>query len=77
LPGYNLLTPRPFYNEFLVGTPAANKELRQRLVEREILAGVPFLRQPEYDRTMLLAFTEQNTRVEIDQLVEALAEVGG
>ena len=55
--------------------PVESKELRRRLVERQILAGVPFLRRPEYDHTLLLAFTEQNTRAEIDQLVDALAEV--
>jgi glycine dehydrogenase subunit 1 len=76
LKGFQLLTPRPFYNEFLVSTPVESGELRRRLVERQILAGVPFLRQPEYEHTLLLAFTEQNTRAEIDQLVDALAEVG-
>ena len=41
-----------------------------------ILAGVPFLHAvPGFERTLLLAFTEQNTRAEIDQLVQALAEV--
>jgi glycine dehydrogenase subunit 1 len=76
LKGFQLLTPRPFYNEFLVSTPIESKALRRRLVERQILAGVPFLRQPAYERTLLLAFTEQNTRAEIDQLVDVLAEVG-
>ena len=51
-------------------------ELRHRLVEKQILAGVPFLHPvPGFERTVLLAFTEQNTRAEIDQLVHALAEV--
>jgi glycine dehydrogenase subunit 1 len=77
LPGYRLLTPRPFYNEFLVATPLAGLELRSRLVDRHILAGVPFLQHERgFERTLLLAFTEQNTRAEIDQLVEALAELG-
>jgi glycine dehydrogenase subunit 1 len=76
LPGYQLLTPRPFYNEFLVRTPLETTEMRRRLVERRILAGVPlFYGSPEFDRTLLLACTEQNTREEIDHLVEALAEV--
>ena len=76
LRGFSRLTPSPFYNEFLVDTPLATPELRHRLAERRILAGVPFLYgQPGFERTLLLAFTEQNTRAEIDQLVEALAEV--
>jgi glycine dehydrogenase subunit 1 len=76
LPGYALLTPRPFYNEFLVLTPLPTAELRRRLVERHILGGVPFFYDlAGFERTLLLAFTEQNTRAEIDQLVRALAEV--
>jgi glycine dehydrogenase subunit 1 len=73
--GYRVLTPRPFYNEFLISTPMRNSELRHRLVERHMLAGVPFLEHPDFDRTLLLAFTEQNTRAEIDALVQALTEV--
>jgi hypothetical protein len=40
-----------------------------------MLAGVPFFSDPAFDHTLLLAFTEQNTRAEIDQLVDALGEV--
>jgi glycine dehydrogenase subunit 1 len=76
LPDYALVTQAPFYNEFLVRTPMDGLELRHRLVEKRILAGVPFLHSvPGFERTVLLAFTEQNTRAEIDQLVQALAEV--
>jgi glycine dehydrogenase subunit 1 len=77
LSGYALLTPRPFYNEFLVRTPLPTAELRHRLVERHMLAGVPLFYGVEgFEQTLLLAFTEQNTRDEIDRLVAALAEVG-
>src|SRR5438552_3246414 len=68
LDGYDLLPPRPFYNEFLVGTPLRTAELRHRLVEKKILAGVPFLEGAPFENSLLLAFTEQNTREEIDQL---------
>jgi glycine dehydrogenase subunit 1 len=75
VPGHAVLTPRPFYNELLVATPVETSELRHRLVERRILAGVPFYYGLEgFERTLLLAFTEQNTRAEIDALVDALAE---
>ena len=71
-----VLTPRPFYNEFLLSTPLRTVELRHRLVERHILAGVPlFYDRPDFDHTLLLAFTEQNTRAQIDRLVDALSEV--
>src|SRR5205085_6190105 len=39
LHGFSVLTPRPFYNEFLVDTPLDSRELRRRLVDRKILAG--------------------------------------
>ena len=76
LDGYEILTPRPFYNEFLLRTPLDTADIRHRLVERKILAGVPlFYGVDGFERTLLLAFTEQNTRAEIDTLVEALKEV--
>jgi glycine dehydrogenase subunit 1 len=74
--GYTVLTPRPFYNEFLVRTPLDGDSLRHQLVERHMLAGVPFWQaHAGLERTLLLAFTERNTRDEIDTLVGALAEV--
>ena len=75
VPGFAVLTPGPFYNEFLVRSPVETFELRHRLVQRHILAGVPFFDGAQgLERTLLLAFTEQNTRSEIDTLVDALAE---
>jgi glycine cleavage system P protein (glycine dehydrogenase) subunit 1 len=76
LNGVEVLTPRPFYNEFLLQTPIDTPELRHRLVEKRILAGVPlFYGVDGFERSLLLAFTEQNTREEIDGLVTALAEI--
>lgn len=75
LPGYHVLTPRPFYNEFLVQTPLETAEMRQQLCDRNILAGVPFLTGEPFARTLLLAFTEATTRGEIDALATALAEI--
>ncbi len=40
LDGYRLLTPEPFYNEFLVETPLDGETLRHRLVGKRLLAGV-------------------------------------
>jgi glycine dehydrogenase subunit 1 len=76
LDGFTVLTPRPFYNEILVRTPLETADLRHRLVERRILAGVPlFYGADGFEHTLLLAFTEQNTRAEIDYLDESLAKV--
>jgi len=75
LEGFTLLTPPPFYNEFLVRTPLETTELRHRLVERRILAGVPLFDGVDgFEHTQLLACTEQNTRAEIDGLVQELTE---
>jgi glycine dehydrogenase subunit 1 len=74
LPGYSLLTPKPFYNEFLVRTPHAGREVQRRLLDDTLLVGVPV--GADYsllDDSLLLAFTERNTREQIDRLVAALA----
>ncbi len=68
-PGYEVLTPPPFYNELLLACPRPAADIRSRLVDRQLLAGVPT------EHGLLLAFTEQNTRAEIDRLVAALREV--
>jgi glycine dehydrogenase subunit 1 len=75
LDGFQIVTPRPFYNEFLVQTPLDGKVLQSRLVERKLLGGVPVgADYPDLGSALLLAFTEQNTRAEIDRLVQALQQ---
>ncbi len=75
-PGYRLLTPPPFYNELLLECPISGTELRSRLLDHKLLAGLPIGRDyPELENALLLAFTEQNSREEIDRLVAALEEV--
>jgi glycine dehydrogenase subunit 1 len=76
LTGYSIATPPPFYNELLVMGPKPAAEIRQALTERKILGGVLVRGSyPELENGLLLAFTEQNTRDDIDRLVAALAEV--
>jgi glycine dehydrogenase subunit 1 len=75
---YHVLTPAPFYNELLVDGPLPGAALQHALVERRLLAGVPVgADYPEsgLEQALLLAFTEHNTRHEIDQLVTALGEI--
>jgi len=67
-PGYRVLTPEPFYNELLLACPRPAAEIRSTLVERHILGGVTT------EHGLLLAFTEQNTKAEIDGLIQALQE---
>jgi len=76
LPGYRVLTAAPFYNEILVECPLAGQEIQERLASARLLAGIPVGRDyPALSKALLLAFTEQNTRAEIDRLVDALMEV--
>jgi glycine dehydrogenase subunit 1 len=75
LPGFDVVTPKPFYNELLIRTPHNAGWLQRELVDRKLLAGVPVgADYPGLDDALLLAFTEQNTRAEIDRLVEALGD---
>jgi glycine dehydrogenase subunit 1 len=74
LPGYSVLTPKPFYNEFLIHTPHAGKDVQHQLMEDKLLVGVPV--GDDYSlltESLLVAFTERNTREQIDRLVDALA----
>jgi glycine dehydrogenase subunit 1 len=77
VPGCSVLTPRPFYNEFVLRTPLEASTLRDRLVDKKLLAGVPLDGQYGEPNGLLLAFTERNTREQVDSLVDAVREVLG
>jgi glycine dehydrogenase subunit 1 len=72
--GVALLHPdAPFFKEFAVTLPHAAAEIRDALIERGFLAGVPL---PDGGgRALLVAVTERRTRDEIDRLVAAVEEV--
>lgn len=76
LPGYSLWSATPFFNEFVVQTPAPVAEINDLLLDNDILGGYNLSQDyPALDRHMLLAVTEMNTRQDIDLLVEVLSEV--
>jgi glycine dehydrogenase subunit 1 len=63
----------PFFKEFALRLPRPAVEVRDALVERGYLAGVPL---PDADgHGLLVAVTERRSRVEIDGLASALKEV--
>ena len=63
----------PFFKEFPLRLPRPAAEVRDALVERGYLAGVPL---PDADgHALLVAVTERRTREEIDGLALALKEV--
>ena len=75
LPGYSVLTPEPFFHEFVVRCPRPPAELNGRLLEEKILGGLPLGRvYPELADCALYCCTEMNTRAEIDELIRVLSE---
>ena len=60
----------PFFKEFCIRLPRQSLEVRDALVERGFLAGVPV-----GEDGLLIALTERRTRAEIDGLAAALGEV--
>ncbi|MDP9313140.1 MAG: aminomethyl-transferring glycine dehydrogenase subunit GcvPA [Chloroflexota bacterium] len=76
IPGFELLTPAPFFKEFAVRTPKAVRELNQALAERGIIGGYDLKRDyPHLGDAMLIAVTEMNSKADIDALVAVLKEL--
>jgi len=67
--GFELMSARPFFNEFLTTCPVDADQLVDALAERGILAGLPT------HGGMLWCATELNTRADIDRAVSAIKEV--
>ncbi len=73
LPGFAAAWERPFFHEFVVRTTANPEELVQRLLEHQIIGGLPLGRfYPELSDCMLFCVTEARTKEEIDRLAAAL-----
>ncbi|MFO7578152.1 MAG: aminomethyl-transferring glycine dehydrogenase subunit GcvPA [Pelovirga sp.] len=74
LDGFAVPFGGPFFNEFVVTCPEPVAELKSRLEQHKILAGVALGRDyPELENGLLICVTEQNSRTQIDRLVNALA----
>lgn len=71
IPGYEVATARPFFNEFVVRCPIPPADLNRRLLTDRMVGGLDL-----GSDKMLLCVTEMNPRSEIDRLVEALARAG-
>jgi glycine dehydrogenase subunit 1 len=77
LDGFRVLTPAPFFDEFLLECPAPAAEVRTQLLQRGILGGADLGQHyPELERCLLLCCTELTAPARIDQLANALAEIG-
>ncbi len=76
IPGFELLTPAPFFKEFAIRTPKSVRELNQALAERGIIGGYDLKRDyPHLGDAMLIAVTEMNSKADIDALVAVLKEL--
>jgi glycine dehydrogenase subunit 1 len=75
LPGYELATAGPFFNEFVIRCPRPVREINERLLEGSIIGGLDLSRfYPGMEDRMLLCATEVHSRVMLDKLVRALEE---
>lgn len=74
IPGVDLLFPgAPFFKEFALRLPGPAEEVREALIQRGFLAGVPL---PDADgRGLLVAVTERRTKAQIDALAGAMRAV--
>jgi glycine dehydrogenase subunit 1 len=73
IPGVEPLFPgAPIFKEFAVRLPRPAAEVRDALVGRGFLAGVPHAGE---DHALLVAVTERRTRPQIDELAQAMGEV--
>ena len=70
LPGYQIAFDAPTFNEFVVRCPLPPEEINRRLLDHQILGGLPLGRfYRELADCWLLCVTESRTREEIDRLI--------
>jgi glycine dehydrogenase subunit 1 len=77
LDGFTVLRDKPFFKEFVVRCPMTVSEVNEFLLnEWGIIGGYDLGKDyPSLENHMLVCVTEMSPKVEIDLLVEALAEV--
>jgi len=73
--GFNVLNKSAFFNEFVLELPRSVKEVNSKLLEAGFIGGYDLGNDYGYNNQMLIAVTEQRTKEEIDQFVEAMEAV--
>jgi len=72
--GFKTPFASPTFNEFVVEFPAGFEETYQRLLDRNVVAGLPLAPwYPELPNHYLLCVTETKTREDLDTLVSQLS----
>ena len=75
--GYEVDFSKPFFNEFVVKCPRPVSEINSELMEFGVIGGYDLSNDYDYlPNHMLVAVTEMNSKAEIDELAELLAELG-
>ena len=74
VPGYSLPIEGTFFQEFAVRCPRPPAEINEALLDYRIIGGLDISAQ--IPNGMLLCVTEMNSREEIEQLANALSEIG-
>lgn len=76
IPGYELWSPDPFFNEFVVRCPRKPADINDYLLDQAILGGYDLgVDYPDLKDHMMIAVTELITKDDIDELVDVLSEV--
>ncbi len=75
LKGYDILSNKPFFHEFVIKCPKNASDINRYLLENGILGGLDLSKYfPGKEELMLVAVTEKNSIEEIDLLVHLLKE---
>ena len=73
--GFIVINQSAFFNEFVVELPRPAKEVNTKLLEAGFIGGYDLGIDYGFDNQMLIAVTEQRSKEEIDQFIEALEAV--
>ena len=74
--GFGLCFSDPFFHEFVLCCPKPASEVNEYLLEHGIFGGYDLSKDyPSLENHILMAFTEMNSKQEIDTLVEVLKEM--
>jgi glycine dehydrogenase subunit 1 len=72
--GFRLRFDGPFFREFVVDLPGDLDTFMRGLARQRIVGGIPLAGMfPGFDTSLLMAFTEKHTGLEIDRMVEIMA----
>ena len=76
MPGCRLVLSGPTFNEFVLGVRGDARGIRDHLLERGFLAGLPLSEHyPEIGEALLVCVTEMTTKPQIDALAKAMGEI--